>query len=540
MDSGTIRPIHRAEQPPERRRDTTYYNPKPKQKRADDGTITYRIRGTIGGDKINYPGATTAQTAAMPVFKALLHSTISTDASWMTLDIRDYYLGTNLPRPEYVRIHTKFIPTTALDLYSLYSYITDNSILFEVNKGMYGLPQAGLLAQQKLIAHLAANEYTQTAVPCLFRHKSNGTTFALVVDDFGVKYTSKAGADHLIATLQQHYQLKVDWTGNKYLGFAIDFDRPARTVKLSMPGYIDKFLQRFAPDLTKGANSPALYVPPSYGATTQAPEQDSSPALPPEEKQRIQEIVGCLLYYARGVDPTMLPAVTHIASLQSHPTEHLRTRVDRLLQYCTRHRNHSIAFRACDMVLHVQTDASYLSRTDSRSVAGFIAYLGDTDKPEQPNGALHYFSNIIDVVVASAGEAEYAALFMGGQEAAGLRDVLIALDHPQPTTTILCDNRCAIGIATDTVKAKRTKSIDMRFHWIRDRVRQGMFQVLWRPGSTNLADFFTKALPVHAHRSAIPALVYSPPTKPTTIHTKHSARGMLHRISQRTPCAPID
>ncbi len=46
------------------------------------------------------------------------------------------------------------------------------------------------------------------------------------------------------------------------------------------------------------------------------------------------------------------------------------------------------------------------------------------------------------------------------------------LRYPQPPTTILCDNITAIGLANDNIKMKRSKAIDMRFHWIRDRVRQ--------------------------------------------------------------------
>ena len=55
---------------------------------------------------------------------------------------------------------------------------------------------------------------------------------------------------------------------------------------------------------------------------------------------------------------------------------------------------------------------------------------------------------------------------------------------------VVTDNNTASGIATDAVKQKRSKAIDMRFYWIRDRVRQGQFQVYWRKGATNRADYF--------------------------------------------------
>jgi hypothetical protein len=56
----------------------------------------------------------------------------------------------------------------------------------------------------------------------------------------------------------------------------------------------------------------------------------------------------------------------------------------------------------------------------------------------------------------------------------------------------MCDNTCAIGIATDSIKQKCSKAIDMRFHWVRDRVRQGQFTISYIKSADNIADYFTK------------------------------------------------
>jgi hypothetical protein len=63
----------------------------------------------------------------------------------------------------------------------------------------------------------------------------------------------------------------------------------------------------------------------------------------------------------------------------------------------------------------------------------------------------------------------------------------------------MCDNISAIGIATDSIKQKRSKAVDMRFHWIRDRVRQAQFIIAYIPTQQNLADYFTKTLPIESH-----------------------------------------
>jgi len=76
------------------------------------------------------------------------------------------------------------------------------------------------------------------------------------------------------------------------------------------------------------------------------------------------------------------------------------------------------------------------------------------------------------------------------------------MGHPQPATPIQSDNACAVGIANDTVKQKRSKAIDMRFYWVRDRVKDGQFVIYWRKGADNAADYFTKHhSPAHHRRS---------------------------------------
>eukprot|EP01042_Synura_sphagnicola_P036857 gene36857-biopygen31111 len=113
----------------------------------------------------------------------------------MTIDIVDYYLNIPLPRPEYLRVHRRVLPLHIVRRYNLQQYIVDDHVLMAVHKAMYGFPQAGLLAQEQLIKHLALSGYHQCPqVPCLFKHDSNGIAFTLVVDDFGIKYTDKESA----------------------------------------------------------------------------------------------------------------------------------------------------------------------------------------------------------------------------------------------------------------------------------------------------------------------------------------------------------
>mmetsp|Transcript_36858 Transcript_36858/g.52087 ORF Transcript_36858/g.52087 Transcript_36858/m.52087 type:complete len:101 (+) Transcript_36858:170-472(+) len=91
------------------------------------------------------------------------------------------------------------------------------------------------------------------------------------------------------------------------------------------------------------------------------------------------------------------------------------------------------------------------------------------------NRAISITSKIMREVLSSAAEAELTGLFHNGKDTCPMKIALEEVGHKQLATPIITDDSTAMGIANDEVKQKRFKAIDMRFHWIRDRVRQGQF-----------------------------------------------------------------
>ena len=94
--------------------------------------------------------------------------------------------------------------------------------------------------------------------------------------------------------------------------------------------------------------------------------------------------------------------------------------------------------------------------------------------------------------MASVSKVEFSAFFLNAREASKLQNTLSEIDHPQPLTPIVIDNKCAVEISNDTVKKKRSKAIAMQFFWIVYCVKQNMSLIMWRPGSENIADYFSK------------------------------------------------
>ena len=148
------------------------------------------------------------------------------------------------------------------------------------------------------------------------------------------------------------------------------------------------------------------------------------------------------------------------------------------------------------MYLRIQSDASFNSRPKSRSVAGGFHYLGRFDDPDFFNASIVNVCSIIPVVCGAVSEAELAALYANGQVAVDERRILYNLGYPQPPTEMLCDNDLATSLANSSIRPKKSKPMDHRFEWIRDRVTQLQFVVDRTAGPDNKSDFFTKPLPV--------------------------------------------
>jgi hypothetical protein len=113
-----------------------------------------------------------------------------------------------------------------------------------------------------------------------------------------------------------------------------------------------------------------------------------------------------------------------------------------------------------------------------------------------------YFNvaSVIKNVVASAAESEVGACFHNAQSGAPLRVTLTELGHIHPTTPLRADSSTEFGILNETIKQKRSKAMDMRYHWLTDRVRQKQFDVYWRPGRENLGDYHTKHHSAQHHK----------------------------------------
>ncbi len=212
----------------------------------------------------------------------------------MTMDIKDFYLNTPVARYKY-----------------------------KIQKGMYGLPQAGIITQQLLEEHLQKHGYHQSqTTPGLWKHDTHPISFSLVLDNFGVKYVGKENSQHLLDTVRHYYKCSWDWKKGQYCGLTLKWDYKGKKVHVLMPGYVTSPHPFSAPPTCQesGPTLPAHQTK-LWGKDSACHSRGHTPPLNKVGKKFIQEVCEVFLFLACGVNGGLLPALSALASKQANPTE---------------------------------------------------------------------------------------------------------------------------------------------------------------------------------------------------------------------------
>jgi hypothetical protein len=154
-------------------------------------------------------------------------------------------------------------------------------------------------------------------------------------------------------------------------------------------------------------------------------------------------------------------------------TEKTQAATNQMLDYLATHPDATIRYHASDMILHIHSDASYLSISNTWNRHRGLFFLGNRSREQETlNGSILNVAAVIKNLVAEAAESQVGACFHNAQSGSPLRVTLTELGHAQPPTPLRPDNSTVYGIVNETIKQKRSKSMDMRYHWLTDRFRQ--------------------------------------------------------------------
>ena len=171
---------------------------------------------------------------------------------------------------------------------------------------------------------------------------------------------------------------------------------------------------------------------------------DTSPPQNYKGINRVQCIVGDLLYVRRSVNNKLILSLSAIGTQQAAETEETAYAIEQLLDSVATYPDDGILFRKSDMILAAHTDAGFCNEPKPRSPAGAHIFLSENEPKPKLNGPVLTIAHIIKTLMASAAEAEMSALYIMAKKIIPLRNILIEICWPQPQTPIQTDNSTTV------------------------------------------------------------------------------------------------
>ena len=275
---------------------------------------------------------------------------------------------------------------------------------------------------------------------------------------------------------------------NYILGIKLLRDQKNKVLALSQALYIDKILARFSME-----NSMKGTLPFRHGVHL---SKEQSPKTL-EQKERMSRIpfasvVGSLMYAMLCTRPDICYAVGIVSRYQSDLGEEHWIAVKHILEYLRRTRDYMLVYSSGSLETIGYTDSDFQADIDSRkSTSGYVFTLN--------GGAICWRSVKQTCAADSTTEAEYVAASEAAKEAVWLKKFLLDLQVILSTNrpiTLYCDNSGAVAQSKEPRYHKKQKHIERKYHLIRDIVKRGDTMVTKIASEKNLADPFTKTLPI--------------------------------------------
>ncbi|KAJ4820740.1 polyprotein [Rhynchospora pubera] len=208
----------------------------------------------------------------------------------------------------------------------------------------------------------------------------------------------------------------------------------------------------------------------------------------PTDATRFRSLIGGLMYLTH-TRPDITHAVSIVARYMQNPTKQHMGAAKRILRYIAGTTSYGLWYNAVDgSCLTGYSDSDWAGDIDDRkSTTGQIFFYGTS--------IITWSSKKQTTVALSTTEAEYSAVTSAACQGVWLRRLLEELSCKEKGATILyCDNQSTIAIGNNPVHHNRTKHIDTRFHFIRDLIEHGVFELQYISTNQQIADALTKPL----------------------------------------------
>ena len=360
----------------------------------------------------------------------------------------------------------------------------------KLNKALYGIRQASRIWNLKLHSALVKFGLKQCmADPCIYSRIDGKETviIAIWVDDGLIAGSNMNIIMKIVNFLSTNFEMEYG-PAEHFVGLVIHQDRKNKKIFLSAPQYVDKVLAKF--NMTK---SHPVAIPADKGAPRLSKLMGPSNQEEREimKKFPYREAVGSIMYAAITLRPDISFIAGQLAQHCENPGPKHWNAAKRALRYLAGTRNHGLCFDGSGTNsdnLSGYSDADYAGDPDSRrSTSGFVFLLN--------GGPVTWSSRRQPIVALSTMESEYIAASDSCREATWLRLLLSELGlHQREPTKLWCDNESAISLARNPESHKRSKHIDVRYHYIREQIAKSVMEISYVNTKNQLADILTKAV----------------------------------------------
>jgi len=368
-----------------------------------------------------------------------------------------------------------------------------------LKKSLYGLKQAPRNWNKTITAWLEEYGFSQSKVDpgiYVFSKASDLYVLALYVDDSIIAGSQGSFIAEFKKAFGSRFNVQdlgpVSWL----LGMTVERDRSNNVVKLGQRQYVLDMLDRFNMADGKAVDSPMAVDALSCGA-----EETSSAKLPPGSVP-YQSLIGSLLYACVSTRPDISMAVSHLSRYMASPSQTQWEQAKRVLRYLKGTAGLALVYGgAPSSELVGWSDSDYASDLGGRrSRTGYVFLLN--------GAAVSWKSQRQQTVALSTAEAEYMALTAATQEAMFLKQLMHELHQgPGSPITIHEDNQSCIALSKNNMTTGRSKHMDVRYHFCREKVESGDIKVEYCATEDMLADVLTKPMPSARHNKLCTAIM---------------------------------
>lgn len=346
-------------------------------------------------------------------------------------------------------------------------------------KSLYGLKQASRCWNECFTAFIEDFGFRACeSDSCIFIRERGGKRMllAIYVDDGLIAATSESEIEPVIRHLSERFKVK-QLDVEMFLGMEIS-RRDGGEIHLRQTAYAKKVLNRFGMQDCKAVSTP-MDGNQMAGRFEDSQEDAGYP---------YREAVGSLMYLAICTRPDLRFAVGVASRYMEHPKNAHVNLVRRIMKYVSGTLEFGIYFGGRPgKGLTVYSDADYAGCTESRKSTSGAIYLYN-------DGPISWYSERQKCTAQSTAESEYIAASTTVKEIIWLKRLLMELAGVDEKVELLMDNQSAIRMTKNPEFHKQTKHIEVRYHFIREKYNEEVFEINYVPTDEQLADIFTKPL----------------------------------------------